>query len=90
MKKSAWHLLVMGSLLGILFSAPCSALAIADSLVVKSDTSRSIAPVNAAPLKDKKLTVVKRPHSYFMQVYAAAGMMAFIALILTSSQEWNP
>lgn len=38
----------------------------------------------------KKLGLIKRDHDYKKQVWLAAGMMAFVALMITSAQTWNP
>jgi hypothetical protein len=38
----------------------------------------------------QKLRIVKRDYNHRRQVGVALGMMAFIGLILTSVQNWNP
>lgn len=40
--------------------------------------------------KIEKIEVVRRKFKYREQVGTALGMMAFIALILTTVQSWNP
>lgn len=44
------------------------------------------------PVKEKtdKIDVVRHDFKFREQVGAALGMMAFIAIILTSVQNWNP
>jgi hypothetical protein len=44
----------------------------------------------ASPKKIEKIKVVRRKFKYREQVGVALGMMAFIALILTTVQSWNP
>ena len=44
----------------------------------------------AAPKKIEKIKVVRRKFNYREQVGVALGMMAFIAIILSSVQSWNP
>ena len=50
----------------------------ADTLV--TDTTKQI----------EKIKVVRRRFKYREQVGTALGMMAFIAIILTTVQSWNP
>ncbi|MFP4164989.1 MAG: hypothetical protein ACLFQB_13920 [Chitinispirillaceae bacterium] len=38
----------------------------------------------------QKLPLIKRDYDYKKQVWLAAGMMAFMALVITSAQTWNP
>jgi hypothetical protein len=38
----------------------------------------------------KKLKLVQRGYSYRQQIGLAVGMMAFVAVIFTTSQNWNP
>ena len=40
--------------------------------------------------KIEKIEVVRRKFKYREQVGTALGMMAFIAIILTTVQSWNP
>jgi hypothetical protein len=45
----------------------------------------------AAPLLDKEdLKVVKREHSYRRQVGLALFMMAFVAIVMTTADAFNP
>jgi len=37
-----------------------------------------------------KLTVIRREHDYKRQVWMAIAMMTFVAIILGTSQSWNP
>jgi|GEM_PF-3589951 len=38
----------------------------------------------------KKLSLIKRSYRYRQQVLLATGMMAFVALMMLTSQSWNP
>ncbi len=42
------------------------------------------------PGKIEKIKVVRRKFRYGEQVGAALGMMAFLAIIFTTAQQWNP
>ena len=44
----------------------------------------------AATKKIEKIKVVRRKFKYREQIGVALGMMAFIAIILTTVQSWNP
>jgi uncharacterized membrane protein YjjP (DUF1212 family) len=37
-----------------------------------------------------KLTIVRREHDYKRQVWMAIAMMTFVAVIIGTSQSWNP
>lgn len=37
-----------------------------------------------------KMKLVQRTFNHKQQVYLGLGMMAFIALIMTTAQSWNP
>lgn len=50
-----------------------------------SDTSKLLIEEGVQRLK-----VARRDYTYRKQLGYALGMMAFIALILTSTQSWNP
>ena len=39
---------------------------------------------------EPKMKLIKRTFDHKRQVYLAAGMMAFIAIIMTTAQSWNP
>ncbi len=64
-----------------------------DSVTVaeKAD-SLSVQPKPEIPEEEKieKIGVVRHEFKYRQQVGTALGMMAFIAIILTSVQSWNP
>lgn len=46
--------------------------------------------VKEAPRPPAKLKLIIRTFEHKKQIILAAGMMAFIALIMTSAQTWNP
>jgi hypothetical protein len=59
------------------------------------DGSAPADSLNEAPMATtqppaQKLTVVRHNFKYREQIGLALGMMAFIALIMTSTQSWNP
>ncbi len=64
-----------------------------DSVTVaeKAD-SLSVLPKPEIPEEEKieKIDVVRHEFKYRQQVGTALGMMAFIVIILTSVQSWNP
>lgn len=66
------------------------AVLIPDNLIIKSDSLSPASPAPTLPPKEKKVVIVKREHDYKMQVYVAAAMMVFVAILMTSSQQWNP
>jgi len=37
-----------------------------------------------------RLSVIRREHDYKRQTWMAVGMMTFVAIILGTSQSWNP
>lgn len=47
-------------------------------------------PGSTSSPSHKKLGLIKRDYDYKKQVWLAAGMMAFMALVITSAQTWNP
>ncbi|MBN1307405.1 MAG: hypothetical protein JXA18_05775 [Chitinispirillaceae bacterium] len=38
----------------------------------------------------RKISLIKRQYNYRQQIILAIGMMAFVAIIMTSAQSWNP
>lgn len=38
----------------------------------------------------KKISLIKRNYRYRQQVFLATGMMAFVAVMMLTSQSWNP
>jgi hypothetical protein len=63
-------------------ASPSPAGAPADSLLGTSDSTAQDAT--------KRIQVVRRQFKYREQVGYALAMMLFIAIIMTSSQSWNP
>jgi hypothetical protein len=53
-------------------------------------TAADSAAAHAGPPPLTKLDVVDRDFRYRRQVGMALGMMAFLALIFTTTQNWNP
>ncbi len=67
--------------------------ALADSAAYEKKTdSLSLGPESQETVVEKieKIDVVRHDFKYRHQVGTALGMMAFIAIILTSIQSWNP
>ena len=56
-----------------------------DSLITAPDSFEA-----DSTKKIEKIGVVRRKFKYREQVGTALGMMAFIAIILTTVQSWNP
>jgi len=40
--------------------------------------------------KQEKMDLVKRSFNHKQQVFLGIGMMAFVAIIMTTAQSWNP
>jgi len=59
-----------------------------------ADTSDTLAQQAAAqgvqPSGPKKLKIVRRKYKYRQQLGLALAMMAFVAIIFMSTQNWNP
>jgi hypothetical protein len=66
----------------------------ADTVAVADSTdslAQPSAPELAQPARGpKKLKIVRRAYKYRRQLGLALGMMAFVALIFTTTQNWNP
>ncbi|MBD3317641.1 MAG: hypothetical protein GF344_17770 [Chitinivibrionales bacterium] len=67
----------------------------ADSLLAGLEGDTTLADSGSVGIERKtpppaKLKVVERNFSYRRQVGMALGMMAFLALIFTTTQGWNP
>ncbi|KMQ51780.1 hypothetical protein CHISP_1276 [Chitinispirillum alkaliphilum] len=41
-------------------------------------------------LEQDRISIVRREYDHKRQVWLAVGMMAFLALIISSAQSWNP
>ncbi len=64
---------------------------ITDTLVDNSISSDSLTDTTDNALTSHpKLGLVQRTHDYKKQVWLAAGMMVFMALVISSAQTWNP
>ncbi|MDR2727658.1 MAG: hypothetical protein LBB56_00895 [Chitinispirillales bacterium] len=67
---------------------------ILDTALSSQDTVKEIAlsdSLTDTPLREHtKLAIIRREHDYKRQAWMAAGMMTFLAIILGTSQSWNP
>lgn len=66
-----------------------------DSLLTDPGADTTVAGADSAGAKGSapalsKIDVVRRDFTYRRQVGMALGMMAFLALIFTTTQNWNP
>lgn len=62
----------------------------ADSVVTEPDSLRSRERPESVRNRPEQIKVVKRTFKYKRQIGLALGMMAFVALMMTSAQTWNP
>jgi hypothetical protein len=80
--------------LAVCLSAP--AQTVQDTARARQDTpQRSVDSLSASPglsgqLLAQKIKIIKKEIDYSTSVKLALGMMAFIAVILFTSQSWNP
>ncbi|MBN1576954.1 MAG: hypothetical protein JW913_10405 [Chitinispirillaceae bacterium] len=58
--------------------------AVSEKTTVQSETEAS------TKSSIRKIPLTKRRYNYRQQIVLAIGMMAFIAIIMTSAQTWNP
>lgn len=54
------------------------------------ETAISDSLTGTPPREHTKLAIIRREHDYKRQAWMAVGMMTFLALILGTSQSWNP
>jgi hypothetical protein len=101
MKKTSTALILAGALLWL--SAPAQSVRSStnDSLTITAgdsvqlsaapsalDTNPTTTPLSADTTR--KLPIIKRHHSYRAQVRYGLSTMAFIAIMITLSQAYNP
>ena len=56
----------------------------------RSADSLSVNPGAPGQLQAQKIRIIKKEIDYSTSIKIAIGMMAFIALILFTTQSWNP
>ena len=66
-----------------------------ENVIVTDTTARDSLALSQLPAKPEekkieKIKIVRRDFKYRYQVRTALGMMAFIAIVLTTAQSWNP
>jgi len=59
------------------------------SLIPEKKIDRSATIENEKP-SARKITLTKRKYNYKQQIILAVGMMVFVALMMTTAQNWNP
>ena len=62
----------------------------ADTVTTDPDSLRRRERPESGQAAPEQIKVVKRRFKYKRQVGLALGMMAFVALMMTSAQTWNP
>ena len=78
-----------GSLMPLDVGAEADTLAVADTAdtVQPPPDTTSFAQADTGP---KKLKIIRRAYNYREQLGLALGMMAFVLVIFTTAQNWNP
>jgi len=54
------------------------------------DTSRTPRLAEGKRQQVRKLRIIKRKVNYREQIFVALGVMAFVAVMMTTTQAWNP
>jgi hypothetical protein len=73
----------------IAFAAPIAAQATSDSVKTKIPANDTVSSVPVAGIPNK-IKIIKKDIDFDASIKVAVGMMAFIAIILTTTQMWNP
>ena len=80
----------------LLFALPASGLSPADTVITAGEGVERLADSSAAGMspqggqQTRKIKIIKKDVNYSAFIKLAIGMMGFIALILTTSQTYNP
>ena len=70
--------------------SPAAAPASLDRSAPAPKKATPLQPPPPARTSTRKIPLTKRQFNYRQQVILAVGMMAFVALMMTTAQSWNP